>query len=116
MAGVAVTVRPDSACPIREAIRTCLAEFHGRWARFIANRERANIPRAYDDGEGRLRGGGPRSGDEVVRQRRKSTVTRDGCNKLRRSLMKRSCHWGRDVSALPKCCFYERGDARAGRT
>jgi hypothetical protein len=106
-AGVAVTVRPDSGCPIREAVRTCLAEFHGRRARFIANHDQAFVPGAYDDGEGRLRDGGPRRGDEVVRQRRKSTVTRDGCNELRRPPMKRSRHWGGWI-ALTKCCLDER--------
>ena len=96
-AGVAVTVRPDSVCPIREAVRTCLTEFHGRWAGFIANRDHAFVPRACDGGEGRLRGGKPRGGDEVVRQRRKSTVTRDGCNELGRSLVEGRCRWGANV-------------------
>ena len=50
-------------CPIREASRTLRAEFRGHGAGFITNLADASFPRAYDDGEGRLRGGQSRGGD-----------------------------------------------------
>ena len=53
----------SSVCPIREACRTSRAEFHGYGAGFITNLIGALFPRAYDDGEGRRRGGAPRGGD-----------------------------------------------------